>query len=69
MAPSPTTTAMNPSASPNPPWMDFSTLSGGMPAARPSAILETISARNACSFTTRIRASSSAIAATVIRIR
>src|SRR5437879_8796946 len=53
MAPSPTTTAMNPNASPKPDCIDFSTAAGAIPAKSPSAILEISSARNACSLTTR----------------
>jgi hypothetical protein len=69
MAPSPTTTAIKPRASPKPLWMDFRTLSGGMPAASPRAMLEIMRARNACSFSARMRLSSKAIAAAVMRIR
>jgi hypothetical protein len=49
--------------------MDFRTLSGGMPAASPRAMLEIMRARNACSFSARMRLSSKAIAAAVMRIR
>lgn len=56
---------MNPSASPKPDWIDFKTAAGAIPAARPSAMLDISIARNACSFTTRIRNSSSTMDATV----
>ena len=69
MAPNPTTTAMKPNASPNPLWIDFNTLSGGMPTANPSAMLETNRAKKACSFKAMIRVSRRAIATTVMRIR
>src|SRR6266581_2038859 len=49
--------------------MDLRTLSGGMPAPSPIAMLESNSARNACSFTTRIRKRSSESEARVSRMR
>src|SRR5713226_1623025 len=49
--------------------MDFKTAAGAIPAERPSAMLDISNARNACSLTTRIRNSSSAIEATVRRRR
>src|SRR6266851_6166031 len=49
--------------------MDFKTAAGAIPADRPSAMLDISNARNACSLTTRIRNSRSAIEATVRRRR
>src|SRR5262249_40379126 len=69
IAPSPTTTATNPSASPKPVWTDFSTLSGGIPAATPSVMAVIIRPTNACNFSTRIRNRRKAIDAAVRRIR
>ena len=65
IAPRPTTTAMKPSASPKPVWIDFSTFWGAIPAARPSVMLEAIRARKACSFATRIRNNNNAMEARV----
>src|SRR5213594_4421353 len=61
IAPKPTTTAINPRASPKPDCVDFNTAPGAMPAVRPSAMLESINAKNACSLRHRIRKSSRAI--------